>query len=794
MEQPTNLGRLPYFWALLWRATLSTATAIHFYVAGHEAARTWETYPLARVPHWLLYDHLNGTIEMCYPDGASTVLSQRTLLPQETETGNGCSNRSFADDDHMQTNPLEYNWKHYRCSQSHSLHLSNFVIIWMGPAPLLDVGVNCPTAIHRTILDFNFKGHTFRVTTTEHVTAGNRSARWETILHGSVKAGRNKCPTERIASLLCFLRRKQSAAEQYFSRATAAAVGLTSALPNKLNLYVAFDERAIDKPLNFRVICSFDVTGLLQAFVDQTSFLTNEVELMGFMSTAVFTYSPPILQLTVLDIDGENVLFYCDSEGVLVVSQSLKLSKQRPGVILKSSDPRFGNGTIRTMFAESNSHYLQIITDKMIIKWDVNPCAVLRTCGECLASDIKFCGWCTIESRCSIKQTCTSVNVGEDLDHGVWLDSETVESSFCPNLFIMSPAAVRLQGEGYSEHPVEILLLHYPSLYLYSLSVWCQFWPKCDSNCLTPQDISFKAVANNQPNSLPTFRCPVPNTLRERITTDSATLESLDVSLSFRSDQNHSFHILNTYLVIIHRCEDLERPICGAVHSLCQWKEDDRVCRSHPGTRKPEVYSIAGNWPRRDKHGLEIEPEIATKKSGNNSTAAPVMLSNSPTTGCVVKTTIVTFHGENLPASLKIVVGRTNCRIRNQTASHVTCSVEPIADALPTVGPANITIIGDDSIFIECKACVFRFREDPSPPRGAQNVPTILLEQPDDQMRWANAVAGGAAAVFVCGAILAVYLYRKAWSYQVRNDCHEAKLNARRPLIDGATGEGIPTL
>ena len=47
-----------------------------------------------------------------------------------------------------------------------------------------------------------------------------------------------------------------------------------------------------------------------------------------------------------------------------------------------------------------------VMTDKKLSKVRVQDCSVYTTCGECLGSKDPYCGWCSLENKCSLRGDC----------------------------------------------------------------------------------------------------------------------------------------------------------------------------------------------------------------------------------------------------------------------------------------------------------------------------------------------------------------------------------------------------
>lgn len=58
-------------------------------------------------------------------------------------------------------------------------------------------------------------------------------------------------------------------------------------------------------------------------------------------------------------------------------------------------------------FVDMNSrNYLYVVTEKRVTMVKVQECQVYRTCGECLGAHDPYCGWCSLENKCSLRSDC----------------------------------------------------------------------------------------------------------------------------------------------------------------------------------------------------------------------------------------------------------------------------------------------------------------------------------------------------------------------------------------------------
>ena len=50
--------------------------------------------------------------------------------------------------------------------------------------------------------------------------------------------------------------------------------------------------------------------------------------------------------------------------------------------------------------------HVYAMTDKKVSKVRVQDCSIYTSCGECLGSKDPYCGWCSLENKCSLRGDC----------------------------------------------------------------------------------------------------------------------------------------------------------------------------------------------------------------------------------------------------------------------------------------------------------------------------------------------------------------------------------------------------
>uniref|UniRef100_A0A182MEQ8 Sema domain-containing protein n=1 Tax=Anopheles culicifacies TaxID=139723 RepID=A0A182MEQ8_9DIPT len=87
-----------------------------------------------------------------------------------------------------------------------------------------------------------------------------------------------------------------------------------------------------------------------------------------------------------------------------------------------------------TMFAPSNDH-LYVLTERKMIKMKVEHCGTFGNCSACLESRDPYCGWCSLEKRCTVRTACQ-----KDTSAARWLSIGTGQQ--CIDFEMVAPDRV----------------------------------------------------------------------------------------------------------------------------------------------------------------------------------------------------------------------------------------------------------------------------------------------------------------------------------------------------------------
>ncbi|NWT88513.1 PLXD1 protein, partial [Lanius ludovicianus] len=156
-------------------------------------------------------------------------------------------------------------------------------------------------------------------------------------------------------------------------------------------------------------------------------------------ATPIFTYSG-LTAVAVASVNNYTVVFLGTASGGLLKAMSgffslqINLDSTMKVISRRSISVAYGEPVHPIMqFDPSDSTYLYLMTSYQMTRVKVAACSQYSTCTECLAAADAYCGWCTMETRCSLQHECTNFT-GANFWASV---SEGVQQ--CPSMTILEP-------------------------------------------------------------------------------------------------------------------------------------------------------------------------------------------------------------------------------------------------------------------------------------------------------------------------------------------------------------------
>ncbi|KAL9872786.1 plexin-B isoform X2 [Glossina fuscipes] len=120
-------------------------------------------------------------------------------------------------------------------------------------------------------------------------------------------------------------------------------------------------------------------------------------------SHALFQFSDVSVTSVTATTTGPHTLAFLGTEHGSI--KKVLLSGQNPGeyeeIII---DP--GNMILQDTFTSPRKDFLYVLSMNKITKLKIEHCSLYTNCSACLESRDPFCGWCSLEKRCTIRSTC----------------------------------------------------------------------------------------------------------------------------------------------------------------------------------------------------------------------------------------------------------------------------------------------------------------------------------------------------------------------------------------------------
>uniref|UniRef100_A0A1A9ZXZ1 Sema domain-containing protein n=1 Tax=Glossina pallidipes TaxID=7398 RepID=A0A1A9ZXZ1_GLOPL len=120
-------------------------------------------------------------------------------------------------------------------------------------------------------------------------------------------------------------------------------------------------------------------------------------------SHALFHFSDVSVTSVTATTTGPHTLAFLGTEHGSI--KKVLLSGQNPGEYEEITiDP--GNMILQDTFTSPRKDFLYVLSMNKITKLKIEHCSLYTNCSACLESRDPFCGWCSLEKRCTIRSTC----------------------------------------------------------------------------------------------------------------------------------------------------------------------------------------------------------------------------------------------------------------------------------------------------------------------------------------------------------------------------------------------------
>ncbi|XP_055883626.1 plexin-A2-like isoform X2 [Biomphalaria glabrata] len=92
------------------------------------------------------------------------------------------------------------------------------------------------------------------------------------------------------------------------------------------------------------------------------------------------------------------------------------------------------------IFFDNQQEHLYLLTSFRVVRMKVQNCTQYTSCGECLGAKDPYCGWCSLQSKCSLKSECNGSKYPNR-----WLSHTKQE---CPKIKQILPEEISIDREG----------------------------------------------------------------------------------------------------------------------------------------------------------------------------------------------------------------------------------------------------------------------------------------------------------------------------------------------------------
>ncbi|OQV25829.1 hypothetical protein BV898_00755 [Hypsibius exemplaris] len=459
----------------------------------------------------------------------------------------------------------------------------------------------------------------------------------------------------------------------------------------ELLLYVAFVSSIPDqRSTKNRFVCSFDIFHVLNTTAgrfgaERRSDMTPRHKLC----TAVFSEGH-VAEVLATRIDDQIIILYRNQHTIHLLSQNFVKQPSFPFFMRKNSE-------ILAMAISNKDVSVDILTEKELVRLPLNSCSSYSTCDQCIVSRMDNCGWCILENKCTIRQTCFRLNITLTDQHNFWLNAHRgVRASSCPTIRHMhSSFYAAVEKSTTTDHLVKLTLARYPDFGKSNLVVMCVF-PRRENHTEGNQTMSVWHVTTNDH---PVIECPIPGRLRSKIwLSPGHPFYDHQTVLIQVTDGQQSATIATASMIVYKSCDQLSCSECLSLYPTCGWtfRNGTGMCRSSDNNTTQIVTCEAPDATGR------------TPATDSIDSINPIMLENNPIHGPLAEETVIRFTGQNLPETLTVSVGKDECVIISRDSSSLNCSIRPDVSVYE-IGNVTLYIADTTKGELRCKNCSFAF-------------------------------------------------------------------------------------
>lgn len=156
-------------------------------------------------------------------------------------------------------------------------------------------------------------------------------------------------------------------------------------------------------------------------------------------TSPVKTYSNILLTSVVASPTYDfTVAFLGTSEGHLkrLVIEDARLAVEYSDTIVDPEQRLPISADLRLDKSSDSANYIYAMNEKKVVLLRVQECNIYRTCSECLGAHNPYCGWCSLDNKCSLRSDCD----GATQDALYWL---SYRSGKCTTITSVNPAQIQ---------------------------------------------------------------------------------------------------------------------------------------------------------------------------------------------------------------------------------------------------------------------------------------------------------------------------------------------------------------
>ncbi|XP_050438453.1 plexin-B [Adelges cooleyi] len=285
-----------------------------------------------------------------------------------------------------------------------------------------------------------------------------------------------------------------------------------------------------------------------------------------------------ITSITLATTERNTIVFLGSSNGILkkVLLSSATSALKYEEMVLDN-----GNAILPDTSLTTNGEHLYVITKSSVLKVRVEHCNSFTNCSTCLEANDPYCGWCSLERRCTVRSTCQKASQSSPR----WLSLGTGQQ--CIDFEQVNPDRIPI----YQMSKVQLVIRTLPEL-----PTGAKY--RCVFGKTEPLD----AVVT--PSGL---QCSTPSTQsRPKITKGQ---DHVYVSLSVRSSETNKDFVSRNFA--FYDCAAHTRCMeCVKSQWACNWCVYENKCSNNVSSCQRVIISGENNPNRLKTHGAMFCPRF----------------------------------------------------------------------------------------------------------------------------------------------------------------------------------------